>query len=127
MNNDDAFHINTGMLNRNKRQAGRVSVYIEATYVFNRWPSDCVILNLSVSGAAVKVPQFFSVEDVIELKFDLPLARDISAIGNVRYMRGTTIGVQFMDMLDATRDAIAAFIQDESRKMMNRFNQKIHP
>lgn len=104
---------------RNKRKTGRVNVNFEGKYEFNLQQSSCMVTNLSPSGAALKVPQFFSEGDVLRVFFELPSKITIDAWSEVRYMKGSKIGIQFTQIRDEDKAALEAFVKRETSKLLH--------
>jgi hypothetical protein len=104
-----------GMLENSlsKRRAPRTKVDIEGFYNYNdRW-DPCMIYDLSVMGAGMKLNQFFVPGDIIKLKIGLKENfRVIEAI--VANVDGQRIGIRF-EVDPVMRD----FIQE----VMNHYNK----
>ena len=74
-----------------------------------------IVRNLSEGGAFIETTEGFQVDSVLSLRFILPSARDlISCAASVRHLGGGAgLGVQFLDISEADRRLVGAFVGDK--------------
>ncbi|MEK6795366.1 MAG: PilZ domain-containing protein [Spirochaetota bacterium] len=113
-----------GVQSKNKRKSGRVRVAFEATYDFANAKSICLVTDLSMTGASLKVQQFFTEGDVLTLIFKIPNMGDFSLTSKVRHVRGGKIGIEFLSLNDTDRQVLTAYVNRETSRVLTEFTQK---
>lgn len=113
-----------GVQSKNKRKSGRVRVAFEAAYDFANARSVCLVTDLSMTGASLKVQQFFTEGDVITLVFKIPNMGDFKLMSKVRHVRGGKIGIEFLSLTDSDRQILTEFVKRETSRVLHEFTQK---
>jgi hypothetical protein len=95
------------------RVALRTEVWLGQDGIFTK--TDRMIRNLSEGGAFIETTEGFQVDSVLSLRFILPSSRDlISCAASVRHLGGGAgLGVQFLDISEADRRLVGAFVGDK--------------
>lgn len=101
-------------MRRENRKDKRVRIEIPAYYTLNKIRSNCLILDIGNNGAALKVSQILLPGDMLHLHFTIKKYGDVNAVTLVRYMKGTRVGCQFIDMTEAGRETIENFVAHNS-------------
>lgn len=109
---------------RNKRKSGRVNVSFEARYMFGKTRSICLVTDLSMTGATIKVQQFFTEGDVLTLIFTIPDMGDFSFRSKVRHVRGARIGIEFLSHTTAELKVLTEFVKRETTRALLEFTKK---
>ena len=109
---------------RNKRKSGRVNVSFEARYVFGRTRSVCLVTDLSMTGATLKVQQFFTEGDILTLVFTIPDMGDFSLRSKVRHVRGGRIGIEFLSHTYSDLRVLTEFVKRETTRALLEFTKK---
>jgi len=109
---------------RNKRKSGRVNVSFEARYVFGRTRSVCLVTDLSMTGATLKVQQFFTEGDILTLVFTIPDMGDFSLRSKVRHVRGGRIGIEFLSHTSSDLRVLTEFVKRETTRALLEFTKK---
>jgi hypothetical protein len=76
---------------RRKRSRWRVLKGAQITFAHRTAAIDCMVRNLSVGGACLKVFSPIGIPDTFELRFDSDLVRSCRVVGR----KATQIGVEF--------------------------------
>jgi len=92
----------------------RSEIWLGQDGVFTKTQS--TLLDLCEGGALIENPEGFQIGSVLSLRFTLPGSRHpISCAATVRNLRdgGTGLGVQFLDISEADRRLVGAFVGDK--------------
>lgn len=121
-----SFHSKRDENNRNKRKSGRIDVNILGTYIMSGQRTKCEIINISESGALVKVPQFFTEGDELELEFEIAETKEtFRSLAIVRYMRNNKIGVQFKNLTQRDKNTLENFVKKGSANLLRKFSSNL--
>lgn len=109
---------------KENRQDRRMRAEISARYTLNGMDSNCLLLDISKNGVAMKAHQILLPGDILHIRFSIKKYGDIQAVLLVRYMKGTRVGCQFLDMDDSSRQAVNTFMNHNSGivEFRERFN-----
>ncbi|MEK6794272.1 MAG: PilZ domain-containing protein [Spirochaetota bacterium] len=109
---------------KNNRKSGRVRVSFEARYIFGNTRSTCLVTDLSMTGATLKVQQFFTEGDMLTIIFKIPDMGDFSLMSRVRHVKGGRIGIEFLSHTAEDVRVLAEFIKRETTIALHEFTRK---
>jgi len=107
--------------NTNKRQNFRASVNIDGEYILSGSKSRCTILDVSNTGIGIKVPQYLTDGDILDVNFEIPEFGTISCKVNVVFMKGTKIGANFVSIDDASKRILNNYIDRYASTNLRKF------
>lgn len=99
---------------KDNRKEKRVRIEIPATYTFNGIEASCLILDVGTTGIAMKAHQILLPGDTLYLRFHIKKYGDIASKIVVRYMKGTRVGCQFVDIDNVSKHAVDSFLSQHS-------------
>ncbi len=83
--------------------------------------SRCTVLDISNNGIGLKVPQFLTEGDILDIKFEIPEYGEIKAKVNVVFMKGTKVGCNFVSVDDHSRKIINTYIDKYASTNLRKF------
>ncbi len=105
----------------NKRDNFRANINVEGTYTLESSQSRCTVLDISNTGIGLKVPQFLTEGDILDLTFDIPEYGKVAAKVNVVFMKGTKVGCNFVSINDESRQIINKYIDKFASTNLRKF------
>lgn len=108
-------------MKQNKRQNFRANLNVDGEYLLNNARGKCSVLDLSITGVGIKVNQFLTEGDILDLFFNIPDYGEVKVKVCVVFMKGTKVGANFISIDERSRSIITAYIEKYASTNLRKF------
>lgn len=105
----------------NKRQNFRANLNVDGEYSLNGSQGKCTIIDISNTGIGLKVPQFLTEGDILDIYFEIPDYGKVNCKVNVVFMKGTKVGANFTSIDERSKSIINSYIDKFASTNLRKF------